>query len=143
LAGLLKLTWRVIVVTIAVMIMIVVIPIAVGAPAMTVFVPPTMTVVPAILARLAQLGASVFGLLAFASMMLDSFVKTMVSFRNAPLAIVFAGAQSWCAAEEQKSRQCRSGQRYFSRTKNSRLTFCPHPVLLFFNLRPKAGLKKR
>jgi zinc transporter ZupT len=127
---LLKLTWWMIAVTIA--IVVVVIPIAVGAPTMTVFVPPTMTVIPAILAGLAQLGASVFGLLAFASMVLDRLMKAMVGFGNASLAIVLTGAQSRCAAEEQKSRQCRPGQRDFARAKNSRVKFYLHPVLLFF-----------
>jgi hypothetical protein len=129
--GLLNLTWRAIAVTIAIVVVVVVIPIALGAPTMAVFVPPTMTVAPTILAGLAQLGASVFGLLAFASMMLDRFMKAMVGFGNASLAIVLAGAQSRCAAEEQKSRQCRPGQRDFARAKNSRVKVYLHPVLLF------------
>jgi hypothetical protein len=114
---------------VAIAVVIVVIPIALGAPAMAVFVPPTMTVLPAILAGLAQIAARVVGLLALASMMLDGFMETMIRSRNAPLAIVI-GAQSWHAGEEQKSRQGRTGQRYFARTNNSRLKFCLHPILL-------------
>jgi hypothetical protein len=64
-------------------------------------------------------------------MMLDGFMKTMIRFRYAPLAIV-VGAQSWRACEEQESRQGRTGQRYLSHTENSRLKSCLHPVLLCF-----------
>jgi hypothetical protein len=139
---LLRLPWRAIPVTVAVAIMVVIIPIALGAPAMAVFIPPTMTVFPTILAGLAQLGARVVGLLALASMMFDCFVKAMVRFRNAPLAIIPIGAQSRPAGEEQKSRQCRPGQRYFTRAKNPRLKSYLHPVLLFLISDLKAGLKK-
>jgi hypothetical protein len=122
------LTWRAIAVTISIVIMV--IPVALGAPAMAVFVPPTMTVLPAIRTRFAQFGASVVGLPTLASMMLDSFMKTVIRFRNAPLAIVITGAHSWRACEKQESRQRRSRERYFSHTKNSRLKFRLHPVLL-------------
>jgi ribosomal protein L19E len=64
-------------------------------------------------------------------MMLDCFMKAMIRFRNAPLAIVIS-AQSWRAAEEQKSRQRRPGHGYLSSTKNSRLKSGLHPVLLQF-----------
>jgi len=63
-------------------------------------------------------------------MMLDGLMKTMIRSRNALLAVIIS-AQSWCADEQQESRQCRSGQRYFARAKNSRLKFRLHPVLLF------------
>jgi hypothetical protein len=87
--------------------------------------------------------ASVIGLAALASMMLNGFMKTMIRSRNAALTIVIS-AGSWCASgEEQKSRQCRAGQRYFSGPKDSRLQFCLHPVLLYFELRPnKQGYKE-
>jgi hypothetical protein len=107
-----------------------VIPVALGAPAMAVFVPPTMTVLPAIRARFAQFGARVVGLLTLASMMLDGFMKTVIRFRNAPLAIIITGAQRRRACEKQESRQHRSRERYFSRTTDSRLKFRLHPVLL-------------
>jgi hypothetical protein len=97
---------------------------------MAVFVPPAMTVLPAIRARFAQFGARVVGLPTLASMMLDSFMKTVIRLRNAPLAIVLIGTHSWRAREKQESRQRRSRERYFSRTKDSRLKFRLHPVLL-------------
>jgi len=86
--------------------------------------------------------ASFIGLAALASMMLDGLMKTMIRSRNALLAIV-VGPQSWRASEEQKSRQSRSGQRYFARAKNSRLKFRLHPVLLFSNLRPKSRVEPK
>ena len=88
---------------VAIAIMIVIVPVMFGAPTMAIFVPPPMTVVPAILARFAQLGARMIRLPALASMMLDGFVKTMVSLGNAVLAIVI-GAQTRRAGEQQKSR---------------------------------------
>ena len=69
-------------------VVIVVVPVAVGAPPMTVFVPPTMTAAPAIFARFVQLLASVIGLPAVAAMMLDSFVEFVIRFRDTALAIV-------------------------------------------------------
>jgi len=118
-----------------------VIPIAVGAPPTAIFVPPAMTVLPAVLARFPQMVASVIGLAALASMMLDSFMKTMIRSRNTLLAII-VGPQSWRACEEQKSGQGRTGQRYFARTKNSRLKFRLHPVLLQILNETQAGLEK-
>jgi hypothetical protein len=112
-------------------VVIVIVPVAVGAPTMAIFIPPAMAVIPAILARFAQLGARMIRLPALASMMLDRFVKTMVSLGNAVLAIVIR-AQTRSACEEQESRQRRTGQRDFSRPENSRLQFCLHPVLLCF-----------
>jgi hypothetical protein len=112
-------------------VVIVIIPVPLGAPTMAIFVPPPMTVAPAILTRFAQLGARMVRLPALASMMFDRFVKTMVSLGNAVLAIV-VGAQTRNAGEEQESRQRRTGQRDFSHPENSRLQFCLHPVLLCF-----------
>jgi len=91
-----------------------VIPIAVGAPPTAIFVPPAMTVLPAVLARFPQMVASVIGLAALASMMLDSFMKTMIRSRNTLLAII-VGPQSWRACEEQKSGQAAPAS-----------VFCPH-----------------
>src|SRR5258706_14454595 len=96
---------------VAIAVVIVVIPIAPGAPAMAVFVPPTMTVLPAVLAGLAQIAARVVGSLALAPMMPDGFMEAMIRFRNALLAIVI-GAQSSRAAAERKCPQARARQRY-------------------------------
>ena len=85
-------------------VVIVVIPVAVGAPPMPVFIPPTMTAAPAIFASFVQLLASVIRLPAVTAMMLDSFVKTMIGFRDTALATIVIGAQTRCADEEQESR---------------------------------------
>jgi hypothetical protein len=124
------LAWRAVAIAVTIAIVIVVIPIAVGAPPMAIFVPPAMTVLPAVLARFTQMVASLIGLAALPSMMLDSFMKAMIRSRNALLAIV-VGPQRWRACEQQKSGQGRTGQRHLSRTKNSTLKFRLHPVLLF------------
>ena len=84
-------------------VVIVVIPVALGAPTVTVFIPPAMIAGVAILASFVQLMASVFGLAALASMMLDGFMEAMIRFGDAPLAIVI-GAQTRSAGEEQESR---------------------------------------
>jgi hypothetical protein len=113
-------------------VMIVIVPVTLGAPAMLIFVPPAMSAVPAILAGFAQLGARMVGLPALASMVLDGFVKTMVSLGDAVLAIVVIGAQTRSPAEEQESGQRRTSQRDLSHPENSRLQFCLHSVLLCF-----------
>src|ERR1700687_54160 len=110
-------------------IVIVIIPVAVGAPTMLVFIPPAVRAAPATLTRFVQLMASFVRLAAVASMMLDGFMKTMIRLGDAFLAIVIIGAQTRSAGEEQESRQSGTGQRYFSRSQNSR-QFCLHPVLL-------------
>jgi len=109
-------------------IVIVIIPVTVGAPTVTVFIPPAVIAGVAILAGFVELTASIIGLAAFASMMLNGFMKAMIGPGNALLAIV-VGAQTRSAGEEQKSRQCRTGQGDFSCSKNSRLKFCLHPIL--------------
>jgi hypothetical protein len=96
---------------------------------MPIFIPPPVRRIPAALTRFVQLLASVIGLPAVTAMVLNGFVQFVIRFRDTALAIVIC-VQSWRAGEEQESRQRRTGQRYFSRTKNSGLKFCLHPVLL-------------
>jgi len=108
-------------------IVIVIIPVALGAPTVPVFIPPTMVSGVAILAGFVELTASVIGLTALASMMLNGFMETMVGPGNALLTIVI-GAQTRSAGEEQKSRHYSPGQREFRCSKNSRLKFGLHPV---------------
>ena len=93
------------------MIVVVVIIVVLGVPAMTVFIPPAMTVSPAILARFVQFMTSVVCLLALPAMMLDGFMKTVIGLGDTPLAIILIGAQTRCAGEQQESRQRRTGQR--------------------------------
>jgi hypothetical protein len=83
-------------------------------------------VVPTIFTRFAQLMTRMVRLFAFAPMMLDGFVKTMVSLGDPLLA--FVGARTRSAAEEQESRQRRTGQRDLSCFDNSRLALCLRPV---------------
>jgi hypothetical protein len=99
---------------------------------MSVLIPPTVAAVPAILTRFAQLRARMVGLTALASMMLDGFMKAMIRFGNAPLAIVVICAQTRGATEEQESGQRSACQHGLSGPENSRLQFCLHPVLLYF-----------
>jgi hypothetical protein len=116
-------------IVIAVMIVVVVVPVAIGMPTMLVFIPPTMSAVPTILARLVQFMASVVRLPALTPMTLDGFVKMMIGPRNAPLASVVIGAQTRSAGEEQESRQRGAGQHYFPDGENSRQQFGLHPVV--------------
>jgi hypothetical protein len=127
------------VIMIVIPIVVMVVPIVLGVPAMPVFIPPAMPVVPTVFARFAQLVPSFVGLLAFAPMMFDGVMKMMVRPGDSLLAIVVIGAQTRRAGEEKESRQSRAGQCYFPRTKyssffrpkNSRMKFCLHPVLLY------------
>jgi len=114
---------------IAVAIVVVVIPIAIGMPTVFVFVPPAMSAAPAILARLVQFMPGLISLFAFASMMLDGFMKMMIGPGDATLAIVVIGAQTRSAGEEQKPHQRSAGQHYFSDGENSRQKFGLHPVV--------------
>jgi hypothetical protein len=116
-------------IVIAVTIVVVVVPIAVGVPTVLEFVPPAMRAVPAILARFVQLMASVVRLPTLTPMMFDGFMKTMIGPGDAPLASIVIGAQTRCAAEEQKARQRGARQHYFPDSKNSRLKFGLHQVL--------------
>jgi hypothetical protein len=95
---------------IAVAIVVVVIPIAIGMPTVFVFVPPAMSAAPAILARFVQFMPGLISLFAFASMMLDGFMKMMIGPGNTTLAVVVIGAQTRCAGEEQESGQRAAGQ---------------------------------
>ncbi|PYU01367.1 MAG: hypothetical protein DMG38_03630 [Acidobacteria bacterium] len=66
-------------------VVIVVVPVAIGVPAVGVFLPPTMMLVPAALARFMQFVTSVTGLPAVPAMMLDGFVQFVVGLDDAPL----------------------------------------------------------
>ena len=56
------------------MVVIVVIPVAIRVPAITVGVPPTVVVFPAIVARFCELVSGMRGLLALVTVMLDGLV---------------------------------------------------------------------
>jgi hypothetical protein len=99
-----------------VFVVIVIIPIAVRVPAMFVLIPPAMVAGVASLAGFVQFVARIVGLTAFASMMLNGFVKTMIRFGDAPLAIVIISTQTRSASEEQESRQRCTRQGDFCRS---------------------------
>jgi hypothetical protein len=80
----------------AVLVMIMVIPITIRMPAMLVFIPPSMFGIPAALTHFVQLFAPTLSLLTPVAVMLDSFVQSVIGFRDAPLAVVIR-AQLRCA----------------------------------------------
>jgi hypothetical protein len=100
-------------VVIAVMIMVVVIPITIRTPAMSVFIPPAMIGIPAVLARIVQLMAPLFSLLTLGAVMLDSFVQFVIGFRDASLAVVIS-AHLRRACKHEKASQCRGRNRCLS-----------------------------
>jgi hypothetical protein len=112
-------------------IVVAVVPVVLGAPPMFVFIPPAVRVAPAIFARFVQFMTRMIRLFAFTAVMLDRFMEMMIRLGDPPLASVILGAQTRRAGEEQKSRQGCAGQRCLSYSKNSRLQFCLHPILLY------------
>ena len=93
-----------IVVVAVVVIMVVVIPITIRAPAMSIFVPPAVAVLPTPGARFRQLMAIFRGLRAIPAVMLCGFVELMVCVDDALLAVVI-GANRRGTHKEQCSAQ--------------------------------------
>jgi len=96
-----------------IMIMIMVIPIALGAPAVSVFIPPAVPLVPAVLPGFMQLMPRTIRLSAVPAVMLHGFVEFVVRLGNAALAtiVVFGGRQgcSWNCQQAQKRRRYEQG----------------------------------
>jgi hypothetical protein len=87
-------------------IVIVVIPIAVGMPAVAVFVPPAMPLVPAAFPRFAQFVPRMVRLPAVPAVIFDSFVQPMIRFGDAPLAtIIVVGGCPRCSCECQQAEK--------------------------------------
>src|SRR5690348_17616667 len=83
-----------------------IVPVAIGAPAVAVFIPPAMVVVPTAFAGFAQLMASVVRLPAVPAMVFDGFVQFVVGFRDVPLtATVVVSVNPWCGRECQQANQ--------------------------------------
>jgi len=82
-------------------IVIVVIPIAFGMPAVAVFVPPAVPLIPAVLPRFVQFVPSVVRLSAVPTMMLHGFVKFVVRLGNAAPATSVAFGR-----HPRRSREC-------------------------------------
>ena len=94
------------VVVVVIAVVIVVIPIAFRTPAMSVFVPPSTTGVPATLPRFAQFVTPAFRLPAPPAMALNCFVELVVRARNPALAVVVIGAQAGHSSEHEKAQRC-------------------------------------
>lgn len=86
-------------IAVAVAIVVVIIPVTLGMPAMTVFIPPLVSVHKAILTRLAQIVARAFRLSTPPAVAFGSFVHPMIGPCDAPLAFAFIGAKPWCTGE--------------------------------------------
>jgi hypothetical protein len=94
-------------------VVIVIIPIAFRVPATLVFIPPSMVAVPAALPRFAQFMTRVCSLPAPIAKPCNGSVQSVIRARNAPLAIVFVGAQKRHGGEHQKASQhCGSQDRF-------------------------------
>ena len=126
---------------VAIVVVIVLIPITIGAPAMAVFIPPTMALVPAAFPRLVQIVASAVRLPAVPAVMLHGFVQFVIGFGDAALATtVVIGEGAGRSGERQHPQQGGSGQQHFSE-KPLRSSLKRHslPILQFLP-RPEWGL---
>jgi hypothetical protein len=96
---------------VAIVVVIVVIPIAIGVPAVAVFIPPTMPLIPAAFARLVQIVARTISLPAVPAVMLHSFVESVVRPGDTPLASIVAlgGCPGRCG-ECQHANKCHSSK---------------------------------
>ncbi len=87
-------------------VVIVGIPITIVVPAVAVFVPPTMSLVPAAFPRFAQFVPRMVRLPAVPAVIFDSFVQPMIRFGDAPLAtIIVVGGCPRCSREGQHSQE--------------------------------------
>src|SRR2546421_2223937 len=85
---------------------IVVIPIAFGMPAVAVFVPPAVPLIPTVLPRFVQFVPSVVRLSAVPTVMLHGFVKFVVRLGDAALATIVA-----FSGRPRRSRECQHAQK--------------------------------
>ena len=81
-------------------VVIVIVPVAIGAPAVAIFIPPAMAVLPTPGACFRQFMAVLRGLRAVPAMVLGGFMKFVIHASDAPLA-VFVRAQ-WGGAGKEK-----------------------------------------
>jgi hypothetical protein len=72
-------------VMVAITVVVVIIPIALAVPAVTIFVPPAVAVFPAVGACIRKFMAPVFGLRTLPAVFVDSLMKLVVRFDDAPL----------------------------------------------------------
>jgi hypothetical protein len=99
-------------------IVVVVIPIAIGVPAVAVFVPPTMPLIPAAFPRLAQFVSRAIGLLAVPTVMLHGFVNFVICPGDATLtAGVVIGAGTRRSGKGQQPNTRYSSEHHFSKKR--------------------------
>ena len=79
------------------MVVIVIIPIVFGAPAVSIFVPPAVAVLPAVGACFRKFMAPVLGLRTLRAVVIDGLMKLVVRFSGAFLAVV--GAHDSCTCK--------------------------------------------
>jgi hypothetical protein len=91
------------------MIVVVVIPVTLGMPGVTVFIPPLVLMLPAVLPCGGQLLPCVDGFSAIPSVMLRGFVEAMVGFGDAALTGIVVGTEhrSGCKRKDACKRSCR------------------------------------
>lgn len=87
-------------VVIARMIVIVVVPIAFSTPAMFVFIPPAVAMVPAIAACSGQFGAVLCGLGTVPAVMFDGFMELVIGASDAFLAVIFCAQRGRCCKKQ-------------------------------------------
>jgi len=104
-------------------VVVVVIPIAFGVPAVAIFVPPTMALVPAVFPRFTQFVPGTIRLLAFPTVMLHGFVEFVVRLGDAALAtVVVIRKRTRRSGEGQHAgKQCRGEHRLSKKPIPSRL----------------------
>jgi len=117
-------------------IVIVVIPIAIGMPAMAVFVPPAMSLVPAAFPRLVQFVPRMVRLPAVPAVVLYGFVEFMVRLGDAPLATAVViregtgrSGEGHHADKRRRSQDCLSEKLSPSRLKLHSLSILPYSPL--------------
>ncbi|HEY1481890.1 MAG TPA: hypothetical protein VGF19_04120 [Candidatus Acidoferrum sp.] len=94
---------------ITVAIVVVVIPVTIGVPAVIVFIPPTMAVLPAIFAGFVKFTTIFGGFGAIPAVVFYSLVKAVIDPSDAFLAIIVIGAENRSAkGEEERAKSCSS-----------------------------------
>src|ERR1700730_9722758 len=80
------------------------VPVVLGAPAMSVFIPPSVVSAPAMFALFVQSYPRAPGLRAVPAMMLRCFMHPMIRSGYAVLAVFVLCCGPWCCAKQQKRR---------------------------------------
>jgi hypothetical protein len=120
-----------VVVVIGAVVMIVIIPIMIAAPAVAIFVPPAMAVLPAVGAGFGKFMAPMFGLGTLPAVVLDGFVQVMVCFSGALLTILGAHGCGACEENcscEQKGAQYKAYALHFHAPMNYMVQFTSYAL---------------